>query len=780
MKYEDLRLKDELHQELHEDQKRALKEIESFLDSPDENVFILSGPTLTGKSFLINSINISATKKGFNSKLFTISHHVIETLINSNFRDKKSVFKSIYSTIYYGHREKEEEKQKKSEKPIKMKVTEIKSERKTLLIVENSELVLDNFFAFPFAIFGSGRVLKDFIKYSGIKKENLKKLRKIIFIGDNYEIGVSKNSKCALNSTYIEKNYDLKVREYHLFKPKVSTPIVKELMKCVNQIESGIYNDLCLNFSQELINISQDEAVEKIREQIINGDHVHILTYSHAKAKKINSWIKREILHNGRNISPGDLVIFNNNMLNFATVKKVCNETWKEEVEILKKKITLRFRKLIVDLDGEEKEVTNLENYMESDKEDEFSSLKIKVLRDLAINDKRYEKVVLSKNNKTITRGDLVVIFNTVGSNFKFLNGDFATVKKFDGKTWKEVVEISKTKIALRFRNLIVKLNGEEKRITSLENYMESDKGELSSLEIKALRKLAAKNEEYRKVALLKFGWALTVHKAKSFKWNEIFFDMEREHRTNEDYFRWIYTGMSRAVSKLYLINYKPINALMKSTLQISNSGRKSHIFLTFSQNENDRQDLSELAECDSNSFDFPSRRLQMLFLFVRKNVDSSIKISDVKHLDYSEIYEIERGENEKATLKFFYDKNWNLKLPQIVKTNSQSLVETFIKSLNTPIVDFSFVRDSWRRKIYEKLQEELKKHDSFIANILQESYKDTLRIANYENQELEVDMNYDGKGFFSTLNVYHYSNETILSSFKDALSYFVNDFKRG
>ena len=91
MEYENLRLKDELHQKLYEDQQRALKEIESFLDSPDENVFILSGPKLAGKSFLINSINISATKKGFEPRLFTISHHVIETLINSNFRNESKI-----------------------------------------------------------------------------------------------------------------------------------------------------------------------------------------------------------------------------------------------------------------------------------------------------------------------------------------------------------------------------------------------------------------------------------------------------------------------------------------------------------------------------------------------------------------------------------------------------------------------------------------------------------------------------------------------------------------
>ena len=60
--------------------------------------------------------------------------------------------------------------------------------------------------------------------------------------------------------------------------------------------------------------------------------------------------------------------------------------------------------------------------------------------------------------------------------------------------------------------------------------------------------------------AQLRFGWALTVHKAMSYKWDEVFFNVETGGgKTNETYFKWIYTGLIRATHKVNLINYKSI-----------------------------------------------------------------------------------------------------------------------------------------------------------------------------------------------------------------------------
>ena len=82
---------------------------------------------------------------------------------------------------------------------------------------------------------------------------------------------------------------------------------------------------------------------------------------------------------------------------------------------------------------------------------------------------------------------------------------------------------------------------------------------------------------KFKNAAQLRFGWALTVHKAMSYKWDEIFFNLTPgvglEGKTNEKYFQWVYTGLIRATNKMNLINYEPITPFFK----ISNDDLKDH-----------------------------------------------------------------------------------------------------------------------------------------------------------------------------------------------------------
>ena len=47
----------------------------------------------------------------------------------------------------------------------------------------------------------------------------------------------------------------------------------------------------------------------------------------------------------------------------------------------------------------------------------------------------------------------------------------------------------------------------------------------------------------------------------------------ENRGKTNENYFKWVYTGLTRAKSKVSLINYKPISPLLKIEYRDANTG---------------------------------------------------------------------------------------------------------------------------------------------------------------------------------------------------------------
>ena len=71
-------------------------------------------------------------------------------------------------------------------------------------------------------------------------------------------------------------------------------------------------------------------------------------------------------------------------------------------------------------------------------------------------------------------------------------------------------------------------------------------------------RFLGVKNNTYFNALQVKFSYAITCHKSQGGQWNTIF--VEQPYLPNgmdKDYIRWLYTAVTRAKEKLYLIGFK-------------------------------------------------------------------------------------------------------------------------------------------------------------------------------------------------------------------------------
>ena len=69
----------------------------------------------------------------------------------------------------------------------------------------------------------------------------------------------------------------------------------------------------------------------------------------------------------------------------------------------------------------------------------------------------------------------------------------------------------------------------------------------------------------------VKFGYAVTGHKAQGGEWAQVFADFSRGGSLmNADYFRWAYTVTTRAVRHLYVVNPPQIDSLLTSLKQIA------------------------------------------------------------------------------------------------------------------------------------------------------------------------------------------------------------------
>lgn len=743
---------------LRPDQKAALIEIRSFLENDDQQIFILQGTVNSGKSYLIPFIKDLAYNVGIQeTEVFAASLRVANNLVTSGGIDR---IHSLYSYIYGGQKtesrkrkgensvvvnEEAEEEQEPLADDIVVEEVPIKNcdnADNALFIVDESQLVSDSFHQSIDIVFGSGYLLKDFIAFSALDSSK----RKIVFIGDPYLLQLGRSTESPLNPAYLEETYKLKTNAFQLVdKPEISE-INRQAIICVDQIRAKCFHYLRFKANDKFRFLQKEEVDAAIR-NLIDSQTGHILCYSNEEAQKVNCWIKESFMNNGTDLSPGDLVLFNNNIETedekdpFAEPKRIFNGQFATVVDAKGS-----FEEAIANNKKEETVLTFRELTLLINE----SNLKVKVLS--LENFRKNAKAEISKNETIALK---ILLNSCVNAQYDFVNS-----KQY------QILQTDVNFIALSSRNeeyvtnVIkhgrLKANTEEKK--ELKQLINRAKKEYRNILEYQLRKdPSSEYYRYRNVALLRFGWALTVHKAMSYKWVNVIFNVETGEgsgHTNENHFKWLYTGISRAKETVSLVNYKPISPFDEIEFVDNNSTGKRSLDVLFIS-----------ANIDS------SRRLAEFKEFIEcKLLSTEIRIIKLEHLNWQERYTFVSKE-QKVIISFGYNGEGRFRMPSIISGEPKlgNTLTTLIKNKST-IPDFSIIKDDWRKNQYERLAEQIKHYDIYCSQIIQTKFKDKIKYHRDED-ELDVEIDYKGDGSFSKITAKYYSQNSIWEALKDSIN---------
>jgi len=420
--------------------------------------------------------------------------------------------------------------------------------------------------------------------------------------------------------------------------------------------------------------------------------------------------------------------------------------------------------------------------------------------------------------NLPLRIGDIVIIgANNYSSNI--FNGEFAvvneigpisknTVVKFYGKKQPGIKEAVLHEISLSWRFVELMLpDGDQGTRTVrgqvLENFLYGD-GNLLPVERRAIYidfknrfpKLNPKSAEFKEAIFadqyfnaicMKFGYAVTCHKAQGGEWQNVFtiwdhdntveFDylqdnQKRAGKSNPLFFRWAYTAVTRASSNLYSINPPRFNSY--SNLVIVDSPVASS--------------MAEISGVPLQTIDVIFDQTSDVLLSLYKLDDYAIAIQDhfLKVVHLSKINGINITGWEKKNLEVFYKfqrsdeitgvKTWlnkdsifnnkYLKLPAY--SNSESLyksVETMLKNLpsiaivrnkkdndtssDIYVYEFEFEEKfPFTRNLFDDLTTSLTKESIIIKGLEHLQYKERYTFAR-QNESAVFDFEYSGSGFF-------------------------------
>lgn len=437
-------------------------------------------------------------------------------------------------------------------------------------------------------------------------------------------------------------------------------------------------------------------------------------------------------------------------------------------------------------------------------------------------------KIIISYKNKTavdlnktirhdkygkdlpIQGGDIIIVG---GNNYRLevMNGEFGVVSNVESVTTSRNVTFyikdgKKSSVVLTWRKIELLMPTQQSKSKSvvgymLENYLNGD-NDLTSEEQRALYvdfknrhpKLKPKTEEFKQAIksddffnpiLLKYGYAVTCHKAQGGEWDAafVFWDKgvaadfnfynaahHRSGKTNSEFYRWAYTATTRASKSLYCVNPPCFNSFSEISfvdVNVQNSLQELtgkavkpiEIELT-----DEKFDLLRKFNLENAPISYQQHFLELNYIVQKQGIG----IVSWQKLNYEIRYGFKR-ENHTASIKFWVNgkntfKSNFLKLP--AETNSDSLFEEISKLIeNAPkiillkettqptVTKIDFDTETEEEKpflktLFSYLQVNLATSNISITDISHHHYRE--RYTFEEGKEKAViDFEYNGKGFF-------------------------------
>ncbi|MCF5860163.1 AAA family ATPase [Aeromonas veronii] len=606
-------------------QRKVVNQVNDFLKDPNQNVFLLNGYAGTGKTFITKGITQYLDKIGREFKIMAPTGKAAKVISDKTMQAACTIHRAIYN--YENVKEFKVDGIDGSETYrcyAELKVNVDTAE--AVYIIDEASMVSDKYSDGEFFQFGSGYLLRDLLKFINFDHNDHNK--KIIFIGDNAQLPpVGMNTSPALDAFYLNKNYQLKVVSgclTEVVRQRANSGVLVNAAMLRDGLEQKVFNKLQFVVNNEdVCQLYPDNLLNAFLEtcdgKIGKTGESVIIASSNRQVGEYNRLIREQFFNGQKEMARGDKVI-------------------------------------------------SVANHYRPD--------------------------------ATITNGEFGMIKEVISPHPELVSV-IISVKGDTGQMVKRKVDLSFRDVILGFRNDFGEPFYFEAKV--IENLLYNDEPALSSDEHKAIYvhflnrnpELKRKgNEQKRRVALLqdpyfnafkiKFGYAITGHKAQGSEWKNVFLQCQTHYKKlTKEYFRWLYTAITRASETLYVMD-PPNISLWPGEPRVKPDATPE---LPPEKPTNDNKDIVQRPvgpePVDTFIFRSDKPQLQRLYQCVKAGVDGTgISIVDVLHYDHQERYIFKRG-NEQASISFIYKGSWKI---SHVNSLGQGGFDTELMTLLAPL----------------------------------------------------------------------------------------------
>ncbi len=498
------------HLNLSQGQDTALIKLELFLNSP-EQVFMLKGYAGTGKTTLLKGLIDYLESTSITYSVMAPTGRAAKVL-----RDKTGKGVTIHKSIYNFQKlvsiQKDSDDDAEHSFHYFFPINELNDEGH-VIIVDESSMISSKESNHELFTFGTNILLNDLLTFSKIATSK----NKIIFVGDPAQLPpVGDSNSFALNDSYFtDLGYRVAQFELTEIKRQGNNLILSNSQKIRDLLQTDKRSVLEFDFDNDsFIKTRAEDFVSHFiyefpKPDIGNGV---IISFSNSQCYHYNMAIRERIFPNQFDIVAGDLVLINSN--NYHTYG----------VELF---------------NGDIAKVIHVHNTLVSQSAPVYCS----------IGGKKEKKIIKLDFRKIVIRipnhADDIECY-IIDSLLHSVNRD-----------------LSIDDMKAMYINFMIRFKDEQKR--RLETGLPSYK--VGSDEFRQ----ALKNDPFFNSIRVKFGYAITGHKAQGGEWDKVFVDYSGRVSLKNDPLRWCYTATTRGVNTVFASNAPHFGKLAK--FKITNIG---------------------------------------------------------------------------------------------------------------------------------------------------------------------------------------------------------------
>jgi tRNA A37 threonylcarbamoyladenosine biosynthesis protein TsaE len=485
-------------------QKTALYLLEQFLSGSD-NVFILKGYAGSGKTTILKGLIAYLESQEREVDVIAPTGRAAKVL-----RDKTLKGTTIHRGIYNFENLKAIEVDNEDVAQKSFHFYFPIAEKNTInrvIIVDEASMVSNNKSQHELFTFGTGKLLDDLLTYAKIHTTN----NKIIFVGDPAQLPpVTESKSLALDASFF-KSIGLTTNQSEMtdvFRQENGNLILSNSVKIREVLNQSQRNSLKFEFDEsEFLHLSDEMGPTnfvKLFPKPKIGDSV-ILSYSNGQALANNLAIRDKVFPGQKDITIGDILILNNN--NYHAY----------EIDLF---------------NGDMLEVVSSSDKIET------------ITAPVWTNDGQ----IKTRKNISISFRNIVVRFPNHHSAIK--------CKIIDSFLNSFAPSLSVDELKALYINFVMRFKETQK--------IRKEQGLPILKEGSPEFKDALRTDPYFNALRVKYGYAITCHKAQGSEWNTVFVDFRSRIGLDNDCLRWSYTAITRAKRVCYAIHAPSFDSFEK------------------------------------------------------------------------------------------------------------------------------------------------------------------------------------------------------------------------